>query len=100
MAMNCAVILTKRIDDLEASNENLKQKRAGSKRQIAYKEDLSVLEHCDPKSGSNRALEGESVTLFRPAQGASQPTLRAPPTCTNCHELRHRRNQCSKPCHL
>jgi hypothetical protein len=96
LSMHTTAILTKEIHDLRAANEKKKQKRARSNKKIRREEGLSIGEARELILNSNQASEAQSTASGEPGQQASQARPRAPPRCSDCHELGHKRNQCPK----
>ena len=94
MAMNSATILTKENHDLQAANEKLQQKRKCSNRQIAYTGGLSIQEAQGLIQHEDEAQEASTAISDRSASAASQSSVRAPPRCSNCHIIGHKRLQC------
>ena len=95
MAMNSATILAKENHDLQAANEKKQQKRKHSNRQIAYIGGLSVQEAHGIIQSENNAQEASTTVPGGPASATNQPPVRAPPRCSDCHIIGHRRLQCS-----
>ena len=94
--MHQTAFLTKEVGELRAANAKKKQKRARSNRQIAREQGLSVQEGRELISRPNQPSEGQPTASTEAIQLASQPISRAPPRCSDCHELGHKRNQCPK----
>jgi hypothetical protein len=70
--------------------------RARPNRRIAQEEGFSVQEASELILDRNQALEGQSTIPGEPSGLASQANSRAPPRCSECFELGHKRNQCPK----
>ena len=94
MAMNSATILAKENHDLQAANERQQQKRKQSNRQIAYTGGLSVQEAHGIIQSENNAQEASTTIPGGPASATNQPSVQAPPQCSDCHIIGHRRLQC------
>ena len=94
MAMNSTTILTKENHDLRAANEKQQQKRKRSNRQIAYTGGLSIQEAQGLIQHEDEAQEASTAISDGPASAASQPSVRAPPRCSDCHIIGHKRLQC------
>jgi DDE superfamily endonuclease len=94
--MHSVEFLAKEVRDLRAANERKKQKRARSNKQIAREQGLSVQEGRELILRRNQPSEGQPTASTEAIQLASQPISRAPPRCSDCHELGHKRNQCPK----
>ena len=94
MAMNSAILLAKENQDLRATNEKRRQKRRRSTRQIAHTEGLSIQEGQELLQHGNEAREVLNSVPAGPALEAGQRPVRAPPRCSDCHNIGHRRLQC------
>ena len=97
LAMQAGAILAQESKDLHAVNEKKKQKRARSKRQIAYQGGLSAEDAQQVIQGLNKPPEVEIVTQMAaaaPAISPSQQPARQPPTCSLCGNVGHKINQC------
>ena len=94
LAMHSAILLAKENKDLRDENENKKQKRARSKRQIPAEEGLSVQEASEIIAGLVEASE----TPLHPPGGSTQsglePRPRAAPRCSGCGKTGHKINRC------
>jgi hypothetical protein len=94
LAMHGAAVLTKENYDLRAANEKQKQKRQRSKKQLSYKDGISVQEARESINRQNQADEAVNSTQ-RTSEGiTSQRAARAPPRCSDCRNIGHRRLQC------
>lgn len=80
---------------LRAANEKQQQKRKRSNRQIAYTGGLSNQEAHGIIQSETDAQEASTTVPGGPASAANQPPVRAPPRCSDCHIIGHRRLQCS-----
>ena len=94
MAMNSATILAKKNHDLQAANEKQQQKRKRSNRQIAYTGGLSIQEAQGLIQHENEVQEASTTIPGGSTSAANQPSVRAPPRCSDCHIIGHRRLQC------
>lgn len=94
MAMNSATILAKENHDLQAANEKQQQKRKRSNKQIAYTGGLSIQEAQGLIQHENEAQEASTTLPVGAASTASQCSIRAPPRCSDCHIIGHKRLQC------
>ena len=94
MAINNAVLLSKENQDLRAAHEKQIQKRTRSRKQMAVKEGLSIQEGQELLQSENQADEAISTALAETAPEAEQRSVRAPPRCSDCHIIGHRRLQC------
>ncbi|KAK9578966.1 suppressor protein sef1 [Aspergillus fumigatus] len=95
LAMHSAAILAKENHDLRAANEVQKQKRNRSTRRILRTDGLTIQEARDLINSPNQAIEASNSTPAEPPPPASTPSSsRAPPRCTNCFQIGHRRTQC------
>lgn len=93
-AMNSVAILAKENHDLRAANEKQQQKRKRSHRQIAYTGGLSIQEAQGIIQSENDAQEASTTIPVGAASAANQPPVRAPPRCSDCRIIGHRRLQC------
>jgi hypothetical protein len=98
LAMNSALLLAQENQDLRAAieQESLKHKRSNKK--IVHKSSLTVEEAQNliqarevPNFATTTAPEHPPVESAIPA---SQPAIRAPPKCSNCGIVGHKRNKC------
>jgi hypothetical protein len=94
ITMNTAVIMKKELSDLRAANEKQKQKRTRSKRRIASGEGMSIQEGRELIAQPEQAAEARYISEDQPAPDASEPRRRAPPRCSDCRDIGHRRLQC------
>lgn len=92
--MNIAVLLTKEVQDLQAAHEKKRQQKKRSKRQIAHTGGLSIQEGIDLMQRRNEAQEAEDTIQMETAPSTSQPHVRAPPRCSDCNVLGHKRTHC------
>ena len=94
MAMNSAILLAHENQELQASHEKQLQKRKRSRKQIATEEGLSIQEGQDLVQGRNQVEEAIPTVSTEPVPEAEQRPVRAPPRCSDCHVIGHRRLQC------
>ena len=94
MAMNSGIILAKENQDLQAAHEKHIQKRKRSTKQIAVQEGLSIQEGQGLLQSRNQADEAVSTIPAESAPVAERRPVRAPPRCSDCHNIGHRRLQC------
>ncbi|CDM26624.1 Probable transposable element [Penicillium roqueforti FM164] len=93
--MHSAILLAKENKDLRDENENKKQKRARSRRQIPAEEGLSVQEASEIIA---RLVEASETPLYPPdgsTQSGLEPRPRAAPRCSGCGKIGHKINRCS-----
>jgi hypothetical protein len=57
-------------------------------------EGLSIQEGQDLIEHSNEAVEASTTAPTQPALTENQPSKHAPPWCSDCHIIGHRRLQC------
>lgn len=95
MAMNSAVILAKENQDLRAAHEKQIQKRKRSNRQIASQAGLSIEEGQSLLQSRNQIEEATSTVPAESMYEAERRTAQAPPKCSDCHIIGHKRLQCS-----
>ncbi len=94
MAMNNAALLAKENHDLRAAHEKHLQKQKRSRRQIETAVGLSIQEGQEIIQRRDQAAE--AIPTIPPEQvvDTEQRPQRAPPRCSDCHILGHRRLQC------
>ena len=91
LSLQSNAILLKEIRDLRAENETKKQKRKKTTQRVAQTEDFTGQE---ARESMNQANEASNTTPAEPTTSTSQPTTRAPPRCSDCHQVGHKRTQC------
>jgi hypothetical protein len=91
IAMHNAAIMKQEIRDLRAENETQKQKRKRTTQRIAHSEGFSTQE---AKELMNQANEAQDAPPAELDVSASQPIRRAPPRCSDCNQVGHRRTHC------
>lgn len=94
IALNGAAILAKENQDLRAAHEKKLQKSKRSKAQIASAEGLSIEEGHALVQNRNQVEEDIQTGPIPNAPDTLQRRVRAPPRCSDCHTLGHRRLQC------
>jgi hypothetical protein len=97
ITLNGAAILAKENQDLRAAHKKTVQKRKRSKAQIASTEGLSIAEgHALVQSRNQveEAIQTRPVVQEPDAPDTLQRLVRAPPRCSDCHIIGHRRFQC------
>lgn len=94
LAMHGATMLARENRDLRAANEKQKQKRQRSKKQLSNLGDISIQEARELISRPNQAGEASNSTPQETNAITSQPRQRAPPRCSDCNTLGHRRIRC------
>jgi hypothetical protein len=77
-----------------ADNEWKGQKRKRSNRQLAIAEGPAVQEGLEQFQRENEVHNAQDVLPIDPALSGTRPRVRAPPRCSDCHNLGHRRLQC------
>lgn len=93
-AMHNTALIAKENSDLRAANEKQKKKRTQSKKQLHHEGGLSIQEARELISGPQQAIKALEAIPAKPTAGPSEPARRAPPRCSDCRELGHRRLQC------
>jgi hypothetical protein len=91
LSLHSNAILLKEIRDLRAENETQKQKRKKTTQRVAHTDGFTGQE---ARESMNQADEAPNTTPAEPAASASQPITRAPPRCSDCHQVGHKRTQC------
>ena len=94
MAMNSAIILTKENRDLRAAHEKQARKKKRSKRQITHTGSLSIQEGIELMQQRNGVQEAQDTIQTETTPSTSQPHVRAPPRCSDCNVLGHKRTHC------
>ena len=94
MALNEAIIAQHELQEIQASHEKHLQKRRRSRRQIATEEGLSIQEGQSLLESRNQREEARPTIAVEPAPEAEYHSIQAPPRCSDCHIVGHRRNQC------
>ena len=94
MAMNNAILLAHENQDLKASHEKHLQKRKQSRRQIATEEGLSIQEGQDIIQSRNQSDGAIPIASMDPAPAIEYRSTRAPPQCSDCNNLGHKRTHC------
>jgi hypothetical protein len=94
LAMHSAVLLARENHDLRAANEKQVQKRQKSKKQLPHEGSLTVEEGAQLLQAAQVAQEAIGEMAAQEASQAPQAPQRAPPKCSNCGIVGHKRNQC------
>jgi hypothetical protein len=92
--MHGAAVLAKENHDLRATNEKRKQKRQRVKKQLSHEGGMSVQEARELIRRPNQASEASNSMRIEDDIVASQRATRAPPRCSDCRNIGHRRLQC------
>ena len=94
MALNEAILAHHELQDLRASHEKQQQKRKRSRKQIATEEGLSIQEGQDLIESRNQVEEALPTASTKAPPAVEYSSIRAPPRCSDCHIIGHKRNQC------
>ncbi|ODM17100.1 hypothetical protein SI65_07499 [Aspergillus cristatus] len=94
MALNEGILACQEIRELRASHEKQLQKRKRSRRQITAEEGLSIQEGQALVQGRSQEEEVMPTTSTEPAPMAEYRSVRAPPRCSDCNTLGHKRTHC------
>jgi len=94
MAMNNTILLAKENQDLRATHEKQLQNKKRSRRQIETAEGFSIQEGQEFIQQRNQADEAILTIPTEQAADTEQHPQQAPPRCSDCHILGHRRTQC------
>ena len=86
--MTRVILLEQQVKELEAASEHQAKKKQQSRAQLQHSGVLQVQE------AQNLILARENANQEADARYNQQGGQRAPPTCSNCGEKGHRRNQC------
>ena len=92
--MNSGVLLAKENQDLQAAQETQTLKKKHSNKQITAEEGLSIKEGQSLLQSRNQADEAIPTVHTEPAPEAEQHPVCAPPRCSDCNIIGHKRNQC------
>lgn len=93
-ALNEAIIARHEVKEIRASHEKHLQKRKRSRKQIATEEGLSIQEGQSILQDRNQPDKAVPAASAEPAPEAEYHSIRAPPRCSDCHIIGHKRNQC------
>jgi hypothetical protein len=94
LAMHSAVILARENQDLRAANEKQVKNSKKSKKQIPHQGSLTIKEGAQLLQAAQMADEAMEEVNLPEASDALNTRQRAPPRCTNCHLIGHKRTQC------
>jgi hypothetical protein len=93
-AMYQVAFLTKELRDLRAANEKQKQKSQRSTKRLSHAGGLSIQEARELISHPNQAGEASNSVGAEAEASTPRPPQRAPPRCSDCNTLGHRRTRC------
>lgn len=94
MTLSEAIIAKHEIWEMQASLEKHLQERNQSRKQIATEEGLSIQEGQSLLQSRNQVEEAIHTVSAEPAPEAEYHFKWAPPQCSDCHIIGHKRNQC------
>ena len=94
MAMDKGLILAHQNQHLLASHEKLIQKRNYSRKQMATEEGLSIQKGQSLLQSRNQVDEAVPTVHTQPVPEAEQHPQCAPPQCSDCNIIGHKRNKC------
>ena len=94
LAMNEAIIARHELREIRASHEKHLQKRKRSRKQIATEEGLSIQEGQSIIQDKNQPDEAIPTASVDPAPVVEYRSTRAPPRCSDCNILGHKRTHC------
>ena len=89
MAMQNALLLEHEVKQLRAANKTQKRKRDTTRTFIAAGGILTGAE------GQQRSQEAADLHAGVVNEGGERPRKRAPPRCSNCHQIGHIRSSCT-----
>ena len=92
--MNEAIITRHELREIRASHEKHLQKRKRSRKQIATEEGLSIQEGQSIIQDKNQPDEAIPTASVDPAPVVEYRSTRAPPRCSDCNILGHKRTHC------
>ena len=93
-AMDKGLLMAHENEQLQASHEKLIQKRNCSRKHLATEEGLSIQEGQSLLQSRPQADEAIPTVHTEPVPEAEQHPLHAPPRCSDCNIIGHKRNQC------
>lgn len=85
--LNELVLARKELHELRAFNEKKLQKQKCSTRQLATAEGLTIQEGLEQFQRANEVYEAQDTLSIDPVLSTFEPRVRAPPRCSNCHNL-------------
>jgi hypothetical protein len=94
LALNELVLAREEIRKLYANNEWEGKKRKQSTRQLAITEGPAIQEGLGEFQCENEAYKAQDVLPIDLVLSAVRPRVRAPPRCSDCHNLGHKQLQC------
>jgi hypothetical protein len=89
--MSGVVLLKQENKELRTQLDHLQQKKRRSRTYLQHGSTLIV------KNAQQLILDQDLAEQANITTESSQPRQRAPPTCSNCHQIRHNRTQCKIP---
>ena len=95
--MHNATFLAHHNELLRAANAKQTANRAKSSKKLRFAKGVAIGEDSKPVETPDQAPKGQMGEGDKPAETGSLARQRAPPRCTNCFELGHRRNQYKLP---
>ena len=94
IAMHNGVLLSHEIEQLRAENSRQKRKRALPNKKIANKSGMNSEDAQQRIQQEINSMEAEIVAEAGPSSAANSANQRAPPRCSNCWNIGHKRNKC------
>jgi hypothetical protein len=91
LAMHNAAILAQENRELRAANEKHKKRRQKASKYITHKGSLTIEEGRQLLGEAQQAVEAIAEPL---GEGTTEAPQRAPPRCSDCRAIGHRRNHC------
>jgi hypothetical protein len=92
--MHGAVILARENQELRAANEKQVKNSKRSKKQMPHQGSLTIEEGAQLLQAAQMADEAMEEVNLPEASDALNTRQRAPPRCSNCHLIGHKRTQC------
>jgi hypothetical protein len=96
MAIHSAVILARENQDLQAANEKQVKISKRSKKQIPHQGSLTIEEGAQLLQAAQVADKAMEEVNLPEASDALNTQQRAPPRCSECHVIGHKRTQCAQ----
>jgi hypothetical protein len=94
LAIHSAVILAQENQELRAANKKQVKNSKRSKKQIPYQGSLTIKEGAQLLQDAQVADKAMEEAIQQEASDALNMRQHAPPRCSNCHLIGHKRTQC------
>jgi hypothetical protein len=94
LAMHSAVILARENQELRAANEKQVKNSKKSKKQIPHQGSLTIKKGAQLLQATQVANKAMEEAIQQEASDALNTQQHAPPQCSKCHVVGHKRTQC------